>query len=173
MSIVKCTGCAANLDNEAIDFCPTCRTPLPRPNNPSKSSFLRWIAMGMLVLMGLCFGLSVRTGNESDRHFHRTYDAIRVGMSIKDVPIFSDDAVDAARRDFVGCQGQESGPILDRDEWRSLVKSTEGFPAVCRTMYVFLPAASLLESQHLSFDLEFDDTWHVSKIGPKKVHLRG
>lgn len=131
------------------------------------------IAAALLLLVALPMARFLREENGVHRSTHHIFDAIQIGMPIKELQVFSTDAPDGpGRTEFVICTAQKDAPLLHRDNWWNLAKSESGFPPACRTMEVWIRGGTMGPGDEL-FDLEFDESWKVSKIGGMRTNLRG
>lgn len=127
----------------------------------------KWLVAALLLLP---FALFARTMVQSSRYFHRTYAAIQIGMSVKDLPVFSADAPNGAKYDGVRCTASDKELSLRADDWRDLRDRGASFPPACRTMRVWLEGESFVIGREKAvFELAFDANWSVSKIGPMRT----
>ena len=140
------------------------------------------MGVALLLLVGLPVGMFFREVGRVSRDANQIHDAIQIGTPIKDIGIFGNDAQDACphgcaktapgKTEFVICTAQKDGPSLRQDDWSNLVASKSGFPPACQTMEVWIRGVPLGPGDNL-FDLEFDKSWGVSKIGMMRTNLRG
>lgn len=128
---------------------------------------MKWKPWGIVILLlGLTCVLIFRTilsERRSERYFHQTHEGIRIGMGIREMPIFGPNGPNQSRWGFVVCNQSGANELkLRRDDWHK--KSQDGFPPACRTMRIFILGESYLGKKAV-FDLEFDPGWNVAKIG--------
>ena len=131
------------------------------------------MVVALLLPFALLIWIWIRAVDRAARNSQQIYDAIRIGMPINDIQIFSADVLAVpGKTDFVICMAQNNGPLLRRDGWRKLAESASGFPPACRTILIHMRGALYLPGNE-TFDLEFDKSWKVFKIGEKRTRLKG
>lgn len=128
--------------------------------------------VALLLPFALVIGIWARAVDRASRNSYQVYDAIRIGMHIGEIGIFSDAINIPGRPDFVSCSAQDDGPLLYRDTWRGFAASASGFPSACRTIRIHMRGAIYLPAREW-FDLEFDKNWRVSRIGEMTSRLKG
>jgi hypothetical protein len=115
---------------------------------------LVWVALGALL-----FGVDIRRVNRGGK---KNYDAVRLGMNIRDISIPWRGVLNT-----IACKSISKDSILIKlEDWPAYSSGRKEIPEACKHMSFFFGGISL---QRASYSLEFDEKWNVKHISQLRI----
>ena len=89
------------------------------------------------------------------------YDALRLGMNIKDVSIPWKGALN-----IISCRAPQKDSILiELEKWPDYTSGRKALPEECKHMSFFFGGVSF---QRITYSVEFDEKWNINQISPMR-----